>query len=452
MAVWSSAPALAISCKPPAGYGNSDPPTPDLDADSCHNDLSLPTEVVSSSPDQPESRRPTGLRFRSEKDTLSGVQAPVAPTSATPERDDIPLTTTAAGLLPTVPDASSSVVADTLHPWLPLLNQSVADTITLDFPPATASLTPIVSTSGWDPTVTSVGPVRLAQTDDANPVDLLPGDPELGIIRVRNPLEDPELGILRIRQQPLLPVQAPSPPAPVGFLTARLSAVNSDNIFLVLDQQNSTLTGDQFLRPGLSLAFYPALGPQTYLLSSVDMNFQRYIHESEANYDELRFRLGIRQGLSARSYGQFLMSYQQLFYPSIPKERFYENTAFGLTLGRHDPLTSRLALDTSYQLQLNLSEPEEYNRIVQYAGAYLGYTFAPQWETGISYRLTLSDYTGQVRYDAYHLVLGQLVYAITPSVRMSLYGALSFGRSSDPLVRFNDIFFGFSLDATLTLF
>lgn len=276
-------------------------------------------------------------------------------------------------------------------------------------------------------------------------------DSELGILRVRSALQDSELGVLRIRQQPILPLEPPPPPA-VGFFTARLSAVNSDNIFLVLNEPTATLTGDQFLRPGLTLAAYPPIGPQTYLLSSMDVGFQRYLTESAANYDDLQFRLGLWQNFTPRTYGQALVTYQQLFYPTTPRDRFYEDTGFAFSLGRRDPLTPQLMLDTSYQAQLNFSEPAEFNRVVQSASTYLGYDFAPQWETGVIYRLMLSDYTGQARSDTSHLVLGQMVYSFTPQVRLSVYGAWSFGRSSDPLVRFEDTFFGFTIDATVSLF
>jgi hypothetical protein len=286
-------------------------------------------------------------------------------------------------------------------------------------------------------------------------------DPELGIIRVRNTAEDPELGILRIREQPVIPAATPQAAPEIGFFTTRLSFASSDNVLLAVNDVGG-LTGDEFIRPGVSLAFYPPVGPQTFLIGNVDVGLQRYTTQSDLNYDDLRFRLGVRQGLFPRTYGQLLFTYQQLFRPGSPRFRFFENTAFSFTLGRRDPLTDQLTLNSYYQVQLNDAESRatadgptnltQFDRVTQSLGGYLNYAITPQWRTGISYQLTLSDYTGQERYDTYHQVLGQLIYRITPDVRMSLYGGWSFGRSSEPRIRFDDTFFGISVDATVTLF
>jgi hypothetical protein len=287
------------------------------------------------------------------------------------------------------------------------------------------------------------------------------GDPELGVIRVRNTSEDPELGILRIRERPIIPeVSAPDPPD-IGFFTTRLTVSSSDNVLLAVNDVGG-LTGDEFIRPSMSLAVYPPIGPQTFLIGNIDVGLQRYTTQSNINYDDLRFRLGVRQGLFPRTYGQLMFTYQQLFRPGSPRFRFFENTAFSFTLGRRDPLTDQLTLSSYYQIQLNDAESRatadgptdltQFDRITQSMGGYLNYTISPKWRTGVSYQITFSDYTGQERYDTYHQLLGQLVYRITPSVNMSLYGGWSFGRSSEPRIRFDDTFLGITVDATVTLF
>jgi len=305
--------------------------------------------------------------------------------------------------------------------------------------------------------VKKTGPVLITQQSPQG--ETTPGsDPELGIIRVRSSSEDPELGILRIREQPVIPETPPQEPSKIGFFTARLTAASSDNILLDV----GGLTGDEFLRPGLSLAFYPPVEPQTFLIGNIDASLQRYTTQSDFNYDDLRFRIGVRQGLFPRTYGQVLFTYQQLFRPGPPRFRFFENAAFSFTLGRRDPLTSRLILNSYYQVQLNDTEArstpdgptnfDDFDRLTQYLGGSLNYTINPQWLTGVSYQMTLADYTGQERYDTYHQLIGQLTYRITPDVRMSLYGGFSFGRSSDPRIQFNDTLFGVTLDATVPLF
>ncbi|MFQ4138001.1 hypothetical protein PGN35_016925 [Nodosilinea sp. PGN35] len=298
-------------------------------------------------------------------------------------------------------------------------------------------------------------PNALAQLDlSATP---LAQDPELGVIQVRSLLEDNDLGILRIRDQPQIPVATARPPAKIGFLTARLAIASSDNILLAINDVGG-LTGDTFLRPSVALGVYPSLGPQTAFIATADLGLQRYSTQSALNYDDLRLRVGVRQGLTPRSYGQLIFTYQELYRPGGNRGRFFKNTALGLTLGRRDPITPQLALDTYYLLQYNGAQSTssgtatDFSRIFQSAGGYLGYDITPQLQAGISYQLNLIDYTAQDRYDTFQQVLGQVVYRITPGLRLNVYGGVSFGRSSEPRVQFNDTFFGAAIDATIPLF
>ena len=354
-----------------------------------------------------------------------------------------------------VPRDSITASYGTIHPSSLVVGNPKAGQVV---PPKKSA--PIALIGGFSPAAGAVGTVQIAQDSPAG--SPLPNeDPELGIIRVRSDSEDPELGILRIREQPVVPETRTAEPPEFGFFTARFSAASSDNVLLAVNDVGG-LTGDEFLRPAISLTFYPPVGPRTILIGDMDVGLQRYTTRSDLNYDDLRFRLGVRQGLFPRTYGQLMFTYQQLFRPGSPRFRFFENTAFSFTLGRRDPLTDQLSLNSYYQIQLNDAESRanasgptdltQFDRITQSLGGYLNYVISPQWQTGMSYQVTLSDYTGQERYDTYHQLLGQLVYRLTPDVRMSVYGGWSFGRSSEPRIRFDDTLFGISVDATVTLF
>ncbi|MGB3201541.1 MAG: hypothetical protein WBA99_11595 [Nodosilinea sp.] len=305
------------------------------------------------------------------------------------------------------------------------------------------------------PVLPGPGPAELAQADDDT--QPLPQDPELGVIQLRSLLEDNDLGILRIRDQPQLPTQTAQPPAQIGFFSARLAIASSDNILLAVNDVGG-LTSDTFLRPSIGFGVYPALGPRTAFIATADLGLQRYSAQAALNYDDLRFRVGLRQGLSPRSYGQLIATYQELYRPGGNRGRFFKNAALGLTLGRRDPITPKLALDSYYLVQFNDAESSssgtvtDFSRILQSAGTYLGYDITPAIQLGLSYQLNLIDYTAQPRYDTFQQVLGQVVYRLSPSVRLNLYGGVSFGRSSEPRVRFNDTFFGAAIDATIPLF
>jgi hypothetical protein len=115
-------------------------------------------------------------------------------------------------------------------------------------------------------------------------------------------------------------------------------------------------------------------------------------------------------------------------------------------------LTPQLTLDSYYQGQVYFSDPSEFSNVLNSVGAYLGYRFAPQWDTGIGYRLTISDFTRQSRHETYQRITGQIRYSISPTVRVSVFGGLSYGRSSEERITFDDSFFGISFDATIQIF
>lgn len=313
------------------------------------------------------------------------------------------------------------------------------------------------------PSLTSDRPLAQAETEAEAPAPdpSTPNgstlDPELGTVQIRGLVEDPDLGILRIRDQPTFPTLAEPPRPKFGFLLARMAIANSDNILLAVNDVGG-LTGDAFLRPSLGFALYPPLGPQTAFIATADVGLQRYVSQSSLNYDDLRFRVGVRQGLSPRSYGQLILGYQELFRPGPNRSQFFKNTSLGLTLGRRDPLATNVTLDSYYLAQFNGAQSRsgttltDFSRFFQSAGTYLGYDITPQLQAGVSYQINFIDYTSQDRYDTFQQVLGQLAYRLTPAVRVSVYGGVSFGRSSEPRVQFNDTFFGAAIEATVPLF
>lgn len=270
-------------------------------------------------------------------------------------------------------------------------------------------------------------------------------DPELGLIQLRNPLQDPELGILELRQ-----ISPPLPPRPYLFVSSYITASSSDNVFLVEDPVQGRF-GDNFIRPGISLTAFPSVGPNTNLLASVETNFLRYEKQSDSSYDELRFRAGVRHRFTERTYGLLTFNSQLLFDEGF-KDQFFTNNGVELTLGRRDVLTPQLTLDSYYQGQLYFSDPSEFSNVLNSVGAYLGYRINSQWDTGLSYRLTVSDFTRQSRHETYQRITGLLRYSITPSVRVSVFGGLSYGRSSEDNITFDDSFFGISFDATVQIF
>lgn len=277
-------------------------------------------------------------------------------------------------------------------------------------------------------------------------------DPELGVLRVRDPdaTSDPELGSLRVR--PVIPEpELPEPqPQPSVFLSTYVSALSSDNVFLVEDPILGRFS-DNLVRPGLALIATPPIGPQTSVIAAVEVNFPRYLDFSSASYDELRVQAGLRHRFSPRVYGQLGWSQQRLYRPGL-RDRFFKRDGIELFLGRQDPLTRHLAINTYYQGQLFFAAPEEFGSTVQSLGTYLSYELGPQWNVGLGYQLSFVEFTEVSRSEFYQRAIAQLSYNITPNVRASLFGGVSFGNSSEPQITYDDTFFGISINATFGLF
>ncbi|MBF2036778.1 MAG: hypothetical protein IGR92_15215 [Leptolyngbyaceae cyanobacterium T60_A2020_046] len=337
----------------------------------------------------------------------------------------------------------SPELQDTLPPLAQTPSRSGADrSPTLPSPPQTASPVPL------DPEL-GVIHVRPPEPDTQSPAAT---DPELGVLRVRDPdaTSDPELGSLRVR--PVIPEpELPEPqPQPSVFLSTYVSALSSDNVFLVEDPILGRFS-DNLVRPGLALIATPPIGPQTSVIAAVEVNFPRYLDFSSASYDELRFQAGLRHRFSPRVYGQLGWSQQRLYRPGL-SDRFFKRDGIELFLGRRDPLTRQLAINTYYQGQLFFAAPEEFSSTVQSLGTYLSYELGPQWNVGLGYQLSFVEFTEVSRSEFYQRAIAQLSYNITPNVRASLFGGVSFGNSSEPQITYDDTFFGISINATFGLF
>ncbi|NER80085.1 MAG: porin family protein [Leptolyngbya sp. SIO1D8] len=284
-------------------------------------------------------------------------------------------------------------------------------------------------------------------------------DPELGVVRLRDPRQDPELGVIQLRDSlqdselgilQLRPVPPKPPFRPSVFLSSYVTASSSDNVFLVDDPIQGRF-GDNFIRPGISLIVFPSIGPRTNILASVETNFLRYQEFSESSYDELRFRAGIRHSFSNRVYGQLSWSSRLLFDEGFDNQ-FFTSNGVEVFIGRRDPLLPGLTLDSYYQGQLFFSNPDEFSNFAQTVGVFLGYRFNPQWNTQVGYQITISDFTEAARHETFQRVTGQLRYSLSPSVRMSLFGGFGYGNSSRESISFDNSFFGISIDATVGIF
>ncbi|WP_193197283.1 hypothetical protein [Nostoc sp. MG11] len=279
------------------------------------------------------------------------------------------------------------------------------------------------------------------------------------------PLEsdsDRELG-LRLRPRPL--EQLPPPPTeqpvvqfkPIGYLQARVGYFQTSNIF----SSNDSPIEDGLIFSGLRLAsaYFP-LGSETYLNGSIDGNLIRYIDQSQYNYNQVRFNLSIYQQLSQRMYGRVSWSNQQLFYANNSDrldsfkagDRFLGENSLQLSLGRRDPLTSRLVLDTFYELSVNFADPESRNRVINSFWISLNYYLQKPLQVGLDYQFSYSDFTQREREDQFHRLFGHLNYQISDSINMNVQAGVTLGNSTAQNIDFDGWFFSVNYNLELGQF
>ncbi|MEH2120537.1 hypothetical protein [Nostoc sp.] len=235
--------------------------------------------------------------------------------------------------------------------------------------------------------------------------------------------DDRELGLwVRLRpleQQPLPPTERSVPKfKPIGYLQGRVGYFQTSNIF----SSNDSPIEDGLIISGLTLAsaYFP-LGSKTYLNGSIDGNLIRYINQSQYNYNQVRFNLNIYQQFSQRMYGEVSYNNQQLFYANNSRsldsfkagDRFLNENSLQLSLGRRDPLTPKLTLDSFYELSVNFADPLSRDRIINSFWISLNYYLQKPLQVGIDYQASFSDFTQRDREDQFHRLFGHLNYRIS---------------------------------------
>ncbi|BBD59427.1 hypothetical protein NIES2109_22110 [Nostoc sp. HK-01] len=250
---------------------------------------------------------------------------------------------------------------------------------------------------------------------------------------------------LRVRPRPLPQKKPPLPVSkfkPIGFLQANLGYFHTNNIFA----SEFFPREDGLIFYGLSLAsaYFP-IGSKTYVNGSINGNLIRYMEQSRFNYNQISFNVGIYQQLSPRMYAELDFNNQQFFYAnSVGRfqagDRFLDENAVRLSVGRRDPLNSRLFLDSFYEFSANFSEPNNRSRLINSFWVSLNYYLQEPLQIGINYQLNLSDFTQRQRDDQYHRLFGHVIYRVSDSSSFNLQSGFSFGDSTDRNINFDSWF------------
>ena len=293
-----------------------------------------------------------------------------------------------------------------------------------------------------------IPPEHSTESDDIPSDDTL-ADPELGVLRlIEVPVDsveilDPELGVLRLQELPT----ATNESSPSVYLQVYSNFFWTDNVLSVVDDP----IDDGIFQIGLSLSAFPALGSRTYLISSIGGDLVRYTDETDLDYNDLSFDLGVYHAFTRRAYLELGWNNNQ-FFDRASGDRFLNDHSFYVSVGRRDRLSSRLSLDTEYQLEYNLADPVSRNRAINQIRASLEYQITPRLETDVSYRFTLVDFTKQDRNDFFHQFILGLNYDLSADSQISFFGGGRLGDSSENFLDFDSALVGVSISVNLSLF
>ncbi|AFZ60842.1 hypothetical protein H6G54_23090 [Anabaena cylindrica FACHB-243] len=259
--------------------------------------------------------------------------------------------------------------------------------------------------------------------------------------------EEQEL-ILRVRPRPLPEIPPPQDkPAdqfqPIGYLRGNVGYFQTSNIFSTNEDQIK----DGLIFSGLTLAsaYFP-IGSNTYLNGSINGSLIRHLDQSQFNYNQVQFNLGLYQEISREMYAEFSLSNQQLFYSNnsdffAAGDRFLNENSVQLSLGRREKLTDKLTLDSLYELSVNFSDPDRRSRLVNSLWLSLSYYLQKPLQVGLNYQFNLSDYTQRDREDQFHRLFGHLNYRVSNTNSLNLQGGVNFGGSTIPNIDFSGWFF-----------
>ena len=255
---------------------------------------------------------------------------------------------------------------------------------------------------------------------------------------------DPELGILRLRERPLAKKKTPLK-IPV-FLVGNVGYIGNGNTLAGVDPVN-----DRLFRRGLSLIASPRLSKRTALIASVQGNLNRYDELSRLDYNEVRLQTSLRHVFTRNVYGDLGWTHRQLFLQEDGDRFLYEHAAFA-SLTRRDKLTKKTSLTSFYNLRAGFADPETSSRLRNTLGVSLRHDITPALQASLTGRMTLTNFTQQSRQDFYSQALAQLSYKVSKNVRLSAFGSLTRGNSSNRRVDFDNSTIGVSLSGNVKLF
>lgn len=292
--------------------------------------------------------------------------------------------------------------------------------------------------------------------NEMGPSEADPGaDPELGRIRIRplpggtapaNPTIKPPPGTPPgPSRPPLRPPESQPLPRPMTlsipvFLSGGATLLKTDNTLATVDPLE-----DSLVRSRLAVTLAPALGSQTFSYASVQSSWVNYQDLDEFSYRDLSLSAGLRQRLGRRMLGDLGWTYQKLVFQDNG-DRFLDDHSVFVGLSRQDTLRPPLTLTSFYRFQASFSDPDASSRVRHTLGLSLDYRFKGRWDLGVDTQVNWTQFTQQPREDVYAQAIARVSYQISSTLKLSVFGGLTRGSSSNRRIDFDNTLLGVSLD------
>jgi len=148
------------------------------------------------------------------------------------------------------------------------------------------------------------------------------------------------------------------------------------------------------------------LGSETSLVA--DAGGSSVLFTSEYGYNALNFSFGVRQQLANNTAAE-LAWVQERLSKNGSSDRLVDNS-LRLAVGRLDRLSSKLRLDSGYELRASFASPYEASLVRNTLTVGLRYDLTPRLQGRLDYQVVFDDFTRQDRLNTQQQITAMTVY------------------------------------------
>jgi len=220
------------------------------------------------------------------------------------------------------------------------------------------------------------------------------------------------------------------------------SSINSPAI-----NRETAFVNSAFLRGKLDL------GSETRLVAGAGGS--SVLFTSEDGYNALNFSFGVRQQLANNTAAE-LAWVQERLSKNGSSDDLVDNS-LRLAVGRLDRLSSKLRLDSGYELRSSFASPYEASLVRNTLTVGLRYDLTPRLQGRLDYQVVFDDFTRQDRLNTQQQITAMTVYYLNRNTFIN--GSVSYlvGDSYDRLIgesgyNLNDLSIGVNIGYNLSIF